>query len=139
MNDFDYPENFVEETDFPLFSGEDTVKIQSHYSRLILPDVIEFWKNNSGKKFRENCIITRQDGEDEVQVFVHRWLSAAEVEEYLNLVNEEIHAAKDDEIQCDQLIELKEKYLPLAQAKYFSRQTLLCKIDVGNEGEVFFA
>lgn len=137
MSDFEYPESFIEEIDFPAFTNEDLANVKTLFDYPISAEVVNFWKANSGTGFRKNCVIKNDEAGGEVQGFVQRWFSGAEIEEYLSFLDEQIAAGRADEIEIEQLEELKKKFLPLAEAEYFSQQTLLYGLDGKHKDKIF--
>lgn len=137
MSNFEYPESFIEETGFPVFSEEDIAKIKSLFGYSISANIVDFWKNNSGKKFRKTCVVKKDEEGDEVQGFVQSWMSGAEIEEYLNFIDEQLQDGEDSEADGEQFEQLKENFLPLAEVEYFSRQTLLYGLGGEYEDKIF--
>lgn len=105
----DYPNGFLPQIVFPIFSKEDCEKLNTLFDTSFAEDLIIFLTENAGNTTTKTCLVTHKDGEYEVQGFLNKWLF-----DTLYDLKKEIIETVYEEYQTE-LKELHQNYLLLAE------------------------
>ncbi|MDX2301292.1 MAG: hypothetical protein NW226_00775 [Microscillaceae bacterium] len=66
----DYPNNFIKEITFPIFSIEDCEKLNTLFDVPLEADLVQFICENAGKTSPKTCLIVPKGEKREVRGFI---------------------------------------------------------------------